>query len=627
MENKDDILLDNDEDFLPLAPSEEDSNINQQDNNVIPLDEIIKDNNQIDENNISNIEENNDNKIIFDNNEKIITEEPKEIIINDETTDNIPNDVNQSIEQPQADDKFNKQNNIKRFIYNNARIIPVIAFLFVSVLGIYIFINNVNAEIINLIKVEEKEKVGYINNEGKMIVRPKYLYGSDFYKGYAVVKNYNNLYGIINGKGDNEISFGNIFSANLYGNRYIVSKFTNEGLKMGLLDSNLKEVTRIKYDNLSYSKSGIFMYTDGNTMGIMNNDGKEIYSYKVDEVDDRNISIDVSNVDNKSTDLYAKIKINSSSTIINTTTGKEVYRYTLDDIRVLDNNVFYIKNDEGNNKYFIIKDDKIVYQTEAYKRVRVDDIDSNIAIAIKDDASIDYINLLNKEKINQDGNVKYTYSDGVILQEMYNFQTKKNEFTVITPKKVLGTFSDISLVDNEYVNGYMKINTESNKYNFINKKGNILSNKEYEEASDFNENGFAIVSNDKSYGVINTNGKEIIDLKYDNIIFLDDTLFKNVEKRTNEQLFIFEENNKYGIINSNGKVVVKPIYSEFKTVTTKYPIIKAKYKDEYILVNLESYKDLSIDSNNDVQIYEDYIVSNDEYYNYDGQLIYSVGDK
>ena len=267
------------------------------------------------------------------------------------------------------------------------------------------------------------------------------------------------------------------------------------------------------------------------------------------------------------------------------------------------------------------------YQTEAYKRVRVDDIDSNIAIAIKDDASIDYINLLNKEKINQDGNVKYTYSDGVILQEMYNFQTKKNEFTVITPKKVLGTFSDISLVDNEYVNGYMKINTESNKYNFINKKGNILSNKEYEEASDFNENGFAIVSNDKSYGVINTNGKEIIDLKYDNIIFLDDTLFKNVEKRTNEQLFIFEENNKYGIINSNGKVVVKPIYSEFKTVTTKYPIIKAKYNDEYILVNLESYKDLSIDSNNDVQIYEDYIVSNDEYYNYDGQLIYSVGDK
>ena len=68
---------------------------------------------------------------------------------------------------------------------------------------------------------------------------------------------------------------------------------------MGLLDSNLKEVTRIKYDNLSYSKAGIFMYTENNTMGIMNKDGKELYSYKVDEIDDKDISIEVSNMTDK----------------------------------------------------------------------------------------------------------------------------------------------------------------------------------------------------------------------------------------------------------------------------------------------------------------------------------------
>ena len=39
---------------------------------------------------------------------------------------------------------------------------------------------------------------GYINNSGSEVVKPKYLYGSDFHSGYAVVKNYNNLYGIIN---------------------------------------------------------------------------------------------------------------------------------------------------------------------------------------------------------------------------------------------------------------------------------------------------------------------------------------------------------------------------------------------------------------------------------------------
>ena len=73
-----------------------------------------------------------------------------------------------------------------------------------------------------LFKIEENSKTGYIDNSGEVIVKPKYLYGTDFYKGYAIVKNYNSLYGIIDGKGKNKIAFGNIFSATLYGNRYAV---------------------------------------------------------------------------------------------------------------------------------------------------------------------------------------------------------------------------------------------------------------------------------------------------------------------------------------------------------------------------------------------------------------------
>ena len=610
MDDDKDFLLEYDEDFITETPSEEEQ---KEIDNVLPLNQIIGQENNTQEESVITPAATIEEPIVPDNSMKSNEQ------INIQPTLEDTNKGSKDIQyQP---------NNIKKFIYKNSRILPIIAFCFVSVLGVYIFVHNVNADIIDLIKIEEKQKYGYINDEGNVIVRPKYLYGSDFYKGFAIVKNYNNLYGVIDSEGDNEIGFGNIFSASLYDDRYIVSKFTKEGLKMGLLDSNLKEVTRIKYDNLSYSKAGIFMFTDNNTMGIMNKNGKELYSYKVDEIDDKEISVEVSNISDKSSpSQYAKIKVNSSSTIINISTGKEVYKYTLDDIRVLDNNVFYVKNENGNNKYFIIKDDKIVYQTDEYKRLRVEDIDSDIAIAIKEDASLDYINLLTKEKINNEGNIKYTYSDGIVLQEMYNFQTQKNEFTVITPKKILGTFSDIELTDNEFINGFAKINTENDKYNFVNKFGNVLSDKEYEEVSDFNKNGFAIVSNDNSHGVINTSGKEIIDLKYDDIKFLDDTLFKNISKRTSEQLFIFKENNKYGIINSDKKVVIKPVYDDFKTVTTKYPIIKAKYNNNYILINLETHKDLSIDSNSDVQVYENYIVSNSDYYNYDGQIIYTVGD-
>lgn len=67
----------------------------------------------------------------------------------------------------------------------------------------------------------------------------------------------------------------------------------------------------------------------------------------------------------------------------------------------------------------------------------------------------------------------------------------------------------------------MIIKTENNKYSFINKKGSKITGKEYETASNFNKYGYAIVSNDNSYGVIEGKGKEVISLKYDGIKFLN----------------------------------------------------------------------------------------------------------
>lgn len=529
-------------------------------------------------------------------------------------------------EEPKKKKAYKNTKEYNEFVKKTSRVLPVVAFLFVSLIGVYIFINKANADSVNLIKIEENSKTGYIDNSGEVIVKPKYLYGTDFYKGYAIVKNYNSLYGIIDGKGKNKIAFGNIFSATLYGNRYAVSKFTNEGLKMGLMTSNLEELTRFKYDNITYSKSGVFIFTRDETMGIMNNDGKEIYTYKVDEIDDRNISVEVSNLtDDSTSDVYAKVKINSSSTIINTKTGNEVYKYTLDEINVLDNNVFYIKNKTGNNKYFVIKNDKIVFETTDYKRIRIESLDSNIAICIKDNAQIDYVNLLDKSVINADDGKDYTYSDGVVLIKKYDFNLKKEVYTIYTPNKELGTFSDIKTVDNKFQNDFMKIKTQNDKYGFINKNGNIVTKKEYEEVSDYNKNGFAIVSNDNLYGVINEKGKEVVQLKYDEIIFLNDTLFKNIKKLTRKELFIFKEKDKYGIIDSDGKELIKPIYDSFDIITTKYPIIKGKYNGENVIINLETFKDLSIKSPKKIQVYENYIISNNSYYNYNGEVIYTVG--
>lgn len=619
--------------FNPTLPNEElknDEKVNIVDNtNYVTNAEIDKDlskEEKTDELN-NNVFDNQGQENLIDNITKDQEEQPgnifkpdlEESILNGKKINN--NDKNDK----NVKNIISKQKS-ELVVQKMSKVFPVIAFAFVSILGIYIFLNNAKADNVNLIKIEEKAKTGYIDNSGEVIVKPKYLYGTDYYKGYAVVKNYNSLYGILDSKGKTKIAFGNIFTATLYGNRYVVSKFTSDGLKMGLLNENLDELTRFKYDNLTYSKSGVFIFTRDETMGIMNSDGKEIYTYKVDEVDDRNISIEISNLtEGNDSDLYAKIKINSSSTIINTTTGKEVYKYTLDDINVLDNNVFYIKNSSGKNKYFIIKNDKVVYESSDYKRIRVENLNSDIAIGIKEDASIDYINIIDKKVINNDESIKYTYSDGVILKEQYNFNAKKIMYTIYTPSKEYGTFSDLKPYDNKYVNGYLKIKTENDKYEFVNKKGNVITKKEYEELSDFNKNGYAIVSNDNLYGVIDSKGKEIIDEKYDEIIFLNDNLFKNVKKISKNELFIFKENNKYGIINSDGKVVIKANYDDFDTITTKYPIIEGTYNGEKFLINLNTLKELSIKVSDKVEIYDNYIISSLNYYNYNGEQIYTLG--
>lgn len=667
MNNLDDYNLDDDLPFSPIDDENTDKKQKEEDKNG----DTVSPESNIDSEEINNFfnptlpneELKNDEKVnIVDNTNYVTNAEIDKDLSKEEKTDELNNNVFDNQEQenlinnitkdqeeqpgnifkPDLEESIlngkkinNNDKNDKNIISKQkselvvqkmSKVFPVIAFAFVSILGIYIFLNNAKADNVNLIKIEEKAKTGYIDNSGEVIVKPKYLYGTDYYKGYAVVKNYNSLYGILDSKGKTKIAFGNIFTATLYGNRYVVSKFTSDGLKMGLLNENLDELTRFKYDNLTYSKSGVFIFTRDETMGIMNSDGKEIYTYKVDEVDDRNISIEISNLtEGNDSDLYAKIKINSSSTIINTTTGKEVYKYTLDDINVLDNNVFYIKNSSGKNKYFIIKNDKVVYESSDYKRIRVENLNSNIAIGIKEDASIDYINIIDKKVINNDESIKYTYSDGVILKEQYNFNAKKIMYTIYTPSKEFGTFSDLKPYDNKYVNGYLKIKTENDKYEFVNKKGNVITKKEYEELSDFNKNGYAIVSNDNLYGVIDSKGKEIIDEKYDEIIFLNDNLFKNVKKISKNELFIFKENNKYGIINSDGKVVIKANYDDFDTITTKYPIIEGTYNGEKFLINLNTLKELSIKVSDKVEIYDNYIISSLNYYNYNGEQIYTLG--
>lgn len=501
-------------------------------------------------------------------------------------------------------------------------ILPIFAFLSTLFIGMYIFTNNIKADSSNLIRIELNKKVGYIDNEGNKIINPKYIFGTEFYNGYAIVKNQNDLFAIINNKDNYVVPFGIYYYIERFNDKYIVSKFTPNGLKSALLDSNLNEITKFKYDSITYSKNNIFIFVRNNTMGIINKEGKEIYKYESNDTDDKNISIELSKVySDKEKSKYVKVTLNDSSTIINIKTGKKVYKYTLENLEALDNNIFYIKsNDNSYNKYFIIKNDKIIYQTSEYKRVRIDDYDSNILVCVKSDVTYDYINLKTGKKINIDDNYDYTYSNGILIRKTYDFTNDQNVYKFNDGKKEYEV-KNINPVKDEFKNGFMRVFIDENKYNFINKKGELLNKEAYDTITNFNSNGYAIVSKDNNYGVINSEGKEIIKLKYENIEFIDNDLFESIKKKYNKELFIYISNGKKGIISSDSEEI-KAIYNNIEFITSKYPFIKVKLDEENKLINIVKNKEYDFEFNDDIVINDNYFIINSKYYNYSGKIIF-----
>ena len=509
-------------------------------------------------------------------------------------------------------------------------IIPVIAFIFVSILGMYLFVSNSKADTTDLIRIEENNKYGYIDTEGTIITRAKYVSGTDYYKGHAIVKNENNLYGVLNSKGVLEIPFGNYDYIGLFGTRYIASKRTKNGLKQALLDSSLDEITSFKYDTISYAKNNVYLFTRDETMGVLNKEGKEIFSFKVDEVDDKNINIEISPVseDVSLDNRYAVIKLNDSSAIINWKTGKKIYGYDLNDIEVLSNNVFYIKSESinSNNTYIVIDNNKIKLKTTKYLRVRVDDFGSDIAIAINDNSSISYINLTNGEEINTNENNTYNYGDGVVLEKTHDFGSNKDIYNIISSKGTIGSFDTYIPVTSKFYNKKLNVKVSDNKYNYVDTKGNLVSNNAYDNTSEFNEDGYAIVANNDTYGVINSTGKEVIKLSFYNISFLDNDVERILSDNYDKKLFIYQdENQEYGIINSNGKIESDAIYDDIEYITDSYPIIKVKYDSDELLYNLATNRELPIKiTTDDITIKDNYIIVGSSYYNYSGKLIYTV---
>jgi len=166
-------------------------------------------------------------------------------------------------------------------------------------------------------------------------------------------------------------------------------------------------------------------------------------------------------------------------------------------------------------------------------------------------------------------------------------------------------------------NGKIILNTEYNEINrvtdiiddknvylvaFKNGKAGLLKNKHkvlnnsYEEIEYNKMNNLFIIQKLSKQGVVNAQGKQIIPVEYDEVLFIGESInavkdgqviiFNNKgEKQENEKYksiiptynenysITIDENSKYGVINKNGEVLIKNNYQYIEYAFSKYFIV------------------------------------------------------
>lgn len=524
---------------------------------------------------------------------------------------------------------------IKDFNIKSAKIRKIVKksmlyVIIIMLLGFEFFINKTGEILNNLrvyassnqpIRIVQNNKYGYIDYTGEKIVNPKYSYGEEFIKGYAIVKDASNLPLIIDKGGKEAVSTGTYFSVYRVKTDMIASKVTKKGLKYGILDANLKEKTGFIYDMISYAND-VYTFAKGNLVGLINMEGEEIFSYKLTDSVDKTIEVSASMVSNENYQRYAVVKINSSSQIVNINDGTVVSSATLNEITPEENNVFYETNSNGRKRYIYVQDNKVLLESDDYISLKMDSVETGVLKALTSSYNYEFISTKTMEQLKKGlDEAKTYYGEDMFVYLDHNYRKNKDFLVFIKKgeeyKRIEANFN----VEKAFKNGVLIVKFSDGSFGYLNEDGNFISDERFIEAGEFDSYGEAICKTSNGYGVINKNGKVIIGFENEEVKMLND----EVKKRTFNGKNIFyavKRDNKYALFNSKGKRINKTYYNDV-VFDEKNALIKAATDEKDLLITSETLNEISLTSfNTEYQSYDNYIIIKNEYYNYSGKLIY-----
>lgn len=471
------------------------------------------------------------------------------------------------------------------------------------------------------IRIVQNEKYGYIDYTGKKIANPKYSYGENFVRGYAIVKDSSNLPLIIDKGGKVVAPTGTYFSIYRAGEDIIASKVTKSGLKYGILSADLEEKAKFEYDTISYLNP-VYAYSKGNEVGIINQEGKEIYKYKLTDSDDKSIDFKASIV-NEDVTAYGVVKVNSSSQIINMEDGSVVSSPTLNEITPEENNVFYETNSDGSKKYMYVQNNKVLVESDDYTSLSIHSVKAGVLKAINSDYEYEFISTKSLEQLNKGLLVDDAFEgENVFCYNVHNYRRNTNSVVMVKNGEVFKTIDDSFRMYKGFNNGIAIVTFSDGSFGYLNENGSLISEDRYVEAGEFDEYGDAIAKKESGYGVINKNGKIIIDFKNENVKMAPSNAKMNTVANSQNVFYAVREDNKYALYNSKGKRVNKTFYNDVE-FNSSYGVIKTSTDLDDLLITTESMSEINLASfKMDYEAHDNYIILKNEYYNYDGKVIY-----
>lgn len=429
--------------------------------------------------------------------------------------------------------------------------------------------------------LEQNQKYGVIDRNGNIVIEAEYgavQIPNPSKAIFVCVKEYNENTKeyetvVYNEKKEVLLSnYKNVQAISIYTNvnstPYEKSVLTyKENGKYGLINLEGKQITKPVYDEISSInyKEGTFLVKQNELEGIINMKGKVIIKCEYESVTSDNYYSENGNkkqagfiVSKKTEDGYRYGYANYRGTIILNPIYTQLERVT------------EIANEKGvyfiafkNGQAGLLKNNKEILNYE------YEDIQYNVLGSI-------FVTKRNGKygAVNQEGTtVLYPEYDNVYTGGMYLNALKDKDIFIFDLNGNKIETNEVNKTKTENANYYITID-KNNKYKVVDSKDNIIIDKDYTYI-EYLPGDYFIVERDSKSGIIDSNGKSVIELKYDSISRINETDILQME--TNKNIALYNLNMKE--IVSMDNAIVKEVKDE-KAYILLYSDTDFKYLDK-----------------------------------------------